>query len=581
MRRAAFSLSLLSFLAIAPVGAPGQTPAEVQAGQTGALHGVVVTENDRKPIPEAVVELANSHRSATADEKGEFVFTGVPFGTEVVAVKKAGFLCFSQAGPHPECVKNVDVSTPVTQVELTLIPESIVTGRVVDQEGTPVRNLALYLEERAITKDGHYEWRGLGATHVRTDANGVFRISKVEAGSYLLLAPTAFDPPGDFPPSHPDYGYSATWYPGVVEEKMAQPLVVHAGDEVTANLTVRRERVQPITVSFVWDLPVEPGGTGFGGSDPTAIVMLTGETIEHTHSFRFLAPPGDYQAGFAIDPQSDPHSGDPLPWPNGTLSPYYGWVSFTVRDQPVRVDHVRVQQPVNLTVHVHAQLTARQMGQKSSTPAQVPGSADAFFELLRDGDAAFDNQFEWRSDQPVSSFTFKDMIPGQYVLRATGNARGYVASLTCGSVNLLRKALVIGPGIPSCFVEAVVRDDPATLAIGLTPEAKAQMAGYGTEVTDFALIPIDNVMELPYSGAVWRDAEPQKNPIPPGSYIAFLFDGRNPAWREPEFQKQLRRVGTLVTLAPGESRTVLLDFKPELDSPKAQPIGVAFGRVLP
>jgi hypothetical protein len=144
----------------------------------------------------------------------------------------------------------------------------------------------------------------------------------------------------------------------------------------------------------------------------------------------------------------------------------------------------------------------------------------------------------------------------------------------------LREPLVIGLGVPACTIEAVIRDDLASLSIGLTPQAKAQMAVYGTTVTDFALIPSDNSLELPFSGGIWT-SESKKVQIPPGSYIAFLFDGRNPAWSEPEFQEQLKRQGSPVTLAPGDDKTLLLDFKPEFDSPNSGPVGVAFGRVLP
>ena len=106
------------------------------------------------------------------------------------------------------------------------------------------------------------------------------------------------------------------------------------------------------------------------------------------------------------------------------------------------------------------------------------------------------------------------------------------------------------------------------------------MAEYGTAVTDFALIPADDSYDLPFSGGVWSSG-PKKVRIPPGSYLAFLFDGHNPAWRESSFQERLKRQGTSVTLVPGDDKTILLDFKPEFDNPSFSPVGVAFGRVLP
>ncbi|MGB6156669.1 MAG: carboxypeptidase-like regulatory domain-containing protein [Acidobacteriaceae bacterium] len=576
MRLAALPVLLV---AIAPsLMASAQTDRELQAGQTGTIHGVVVTVNDKKRVPGAVISLAGSHGSVTADAKGEFAFTGVPVGTAVLVAKKKGFLCNSAQEPRPVCVKSVDIYMPDTRVELTMLPEAIVTGRVVDQDGAPIGNLALHLLEREVTREGTYAWRSLGATMMKTDGNGAYGIAEIEPGSYRLYVPVAFDPPSDFPPDQPDdYGYSATWYPGVVQEKDAQALMVRAGDAITANLTLHRERVQPITLNYVWDLPVDPGPIGFGESDAMGGAMLAGGPIEHTHTFRFLAPPGDYKVSLMLNAPTDPQTGDPRAWPDSSTTAYYGSAEFTVRDQPVVVNNVAVRQPVDLALHVRAEFTRREGEQNAAAQSQVRAAS---FELLGDN-VEFNNEFEWRADQPVSAFEFKGTPPGRYILRASGNAHAYVASLTCGALNLLREPLVIGPGIRACSVEAVIRDDLASLSVGLTPEAEAQMAAFGTELTDFALIPVDDSMDLPFSGFATRNAEPHKVEVPPGSYVAFLFDGRSPAWREPAFQEKLRRLGTPVTLGPGDDKTVLLDFKPEFDSPKTTPIGVAFGRVLP
>jgi hypothetical protein len=562
------ALLVMSSALVAPAQAPDQQPKE----QSGTIRGVVFTADGKKPVSQALVSLAESHRLATTDEKGEFKFTDVPFGREVAAVKKDGYLCSARNGPLPTCVKSFEVYTPDTRVELSMLPEAIVAGRVVNQEGTPIRNLALLLLEKEISKEGLYTWRGLGATNVRTDANGAFRISKLEPGSYLLLAPTAVDPPGDFPPPHPDHGYSSTYYPGVLDQKEAQPLAIHAGNEIKADLIIRRQRLQPITLNYRWEFQAEPQPGQFGTceSAPAGSRLLVGGPVEHSHSLRFLAPPGDYKLCFALESPTATQTGAPRP--------YYGSATFTVRDQPVTIDNIPVQQSTNVSFHINVQLTKSKAQAGVSSQPQPVSRAVVSFELW--GEDGEYNYTSWSTDNPAPTSEFKNVPPGRYVLRAFGNSSAYVASLTCGLLNLLREPLVIGLGVPACTIEAVIRDDLASLSIGLTPQAKAQMAVYGTTVTDFALIPSDNSLELPFSGGIWT-SESKKVQIPPGSYIAFLFDGRNPAWSEPEFQEQLKRQGSPVTLAPGDDKTLLLDFKPEFDSPNSGPVGVAFGRVLP
>ncbi|HLJ29849.1 MAG TPA: hypothetical protein VKY85_24280 [Candidatus Angelobacter sp.] len=102
-----------------------------------------------------------------------------------------------------------------------------------------------------------------------------------------------------------------------------------------------------------------------------------------------------------------------------------------------------------------------------------------------------------------------------------------------------------------CSIEAVIRDDLASLSIRLAPQAGAQIAAHGTRLTHFALVPVNNPFDLPFSGSVSGNSKPVKVRIPPGPYIAFLFDGYKRAWREPAFQEQLKYLGTPVTLAPG------------------------------
>lgn len=88
-------------------------------------------------------------------------------------------------------------------------------------------------------------------------------------------------------------------------------------------------------------------------------------------------------------------------------------------------------------------------------------------------------------------------------------------------------------------------------------------------------------MDLPFSALIFLASEPKILAIPPGTYLAFLFDGRPIAWRDTDERKRLMGLGTVVTLAPSESKTVLLDWRPELNDPKIGPAGVAVGRVLP
>jgi hypothetical protein len=250
---------LFRALALASVqsSAKAQESTQPASDQTATVHGVVLSTVDQKPIPGALITLMDSRCTMPTDDKGQFAFSGVPFGSESVSVKKPGFLCMlMRLRPQPKCFQQVDVLASDIQVALTMTPQAIVTGRIVDQAGKPVENLHLNLMQKE-NLDGHETWRVLGQSLTMTSADGIFRIANLEAGSYLMQTLNTVDPQvggGDT-----DHGYAATFFPGTTNLSDAKPIRVHPGEEFKADLSVRHEKFQLVTVSFAWDHAWSPG----------------------------------------------------------------------------------------------------------------------------------------------------------------------------------------------------------------------------------------------------------------------------------------------------------------------------------
>lgn len=579
---AAVLLVVIAAFPVLPAQSPAlaaQVPSQPATDQSATIRGVVLSTVDKKPIPGALVSLTGSLRSVTTDDKGRFEFSSEPFGTEVVVVKKAGFLCgLMRSRQQPNCVQSVDVWSSDIEVTLTMTPQAIITGRIVDQTGEPIKNLNLSLMDRNI-KDGLLVWGRVGASVTKTNADGIFRMAGLEPGVYLLYSSTMPDPQPRDPAPWTDHGYAATYYPGTTDQSAATPLVIHAGEEFKADLTVRHEKFQTVTVAYAWNHPWSPGNPGWCLSGSGNEDYINSSWDETQHLIRLYAPAGNYKLEFTIYPPTDPKNGELLPWPDGTKLPYIGSVEFTVKDQPLALTEIQSRQAATVPLHVRAELTQQEKRKAAVPQYDVYSPPGATFAPLNG-----QNQFGWaywRSDQGPSDFEFKNIPPGRYEIQGSSYQYSYVASLTCGGTNLLREPLVIGPGIPACSIEALIRDDFSFLSVGFTAQAKAQLTAAGITVTDFALIPIENKLDLPYSALIWLASEPKREAIPPGTYLAFLFDGRPIAWRDPDERKRLMSLGTVVTLAPGQSKAVLLDWRPELNDQHTQPVGVALGRVLP
>jgi hypothetical protein len=586
MPPAALRLALVAGMAaVALRGVVGQQPQQDAVGQTGTIHGVVLSVADGKPIAGAEVALVSTKAAVLTDERGRFEFDGVPFGQVVLVAKKPQLLCgstFATQGPLPECVKSVDVYQKEVGVTLTMLPQAVITGRIVDQIGNPVQGLHVMLLHKQID-DGRYALDAVGMAQKDTDADGRFRLAELVPGEYVLKTITMGDPADGR--HYDDHGYAATYYPGTLNKSEAKPIEIHAGDDVTANMTVKNEKFTEVTVAVSLNQPWKTGAVGSDvkGEDPDMRIYAIWDADQGV--VRLFAPAGKYQLGFGIFPPADPNTGDQVHWPDGSKLPFNGSETFTLGDQPLHMNEVLTQQsrPVTVPLRVEAVLTEQEKVKAAATPAEPYNAPGAQFELTGGG-VTFNNQMSWRYGQGPSEFEFKDLAPGSYVI--TGgpyccNTGAYVASLTCGSVDLLNQPLVIGRETPACGIEAVIRDDAARVGFGLTPEAEGKLAAAGINVVDVALIPVDEELEAPYSGLVWRGSNPKMDPIRPGKYVAFLFDGRQLAWREPDVRKRMMELGTVVTVGPKEQKTVLLDWLPEFNDPHRQASGVALGQLLP
>jgi hypothetical protein len=562
--------ALMAFLVAMVTGSAAAQETAPAADETATIHGVVLSVIDEKPITQAQVKLLAGGSSVLTDEHGRFEFVAVPFGSANVGARKAGYLCASDVMPLPKCSQSVDVFSKIVDVTLSMLPQAVVSGRIVDQKGVPVEGLELWLMQEHIV-NGKRVVQGIGQTRKKTNAEGSFRIPDLLPGSYLLR--TSAVNQSEKGRLEPGFGYAATYYPGTTEQNSAQPIAIHAGEEFKVDLSVAAEKLKPVTLSLDWNSPWSSGSIEWGvGSGDQGPDSLSGTLDDTSRTLHYLLPSGKFRLGFDVFPPSDQKTGSGLLWPDGTRAPFEGTAEFTVKDQPVTVTGITSLRPTDVAVHLRTEFT-QQEKRKAAVPENQAYRAPVVHLTLANDNGTGDTggYVAWRADENRPGLAFKAVHPGHYFVESSVEGGAYVASLSCGGVDLLREPLVISAVVPACAVEGVVRDDCASLAITFTKTAQDQLTAAKITVTDVALIPADNPQALPLSWGVWLGAEPQKQIVPPGKYIAFLFDGRQIAWRDPDERKRLMGLGTMVTITPGETKAIQLDWLPELNDPRKQP----------
>ncbi|HVQ42578.1 MAG TPA: carboxypeptidase-like regulatory domain-containing protein [Vicinamibacterales bacterium] len=172
--------------------------------RTAVVVGQVIDGISGEPIPEAVVRLSMPAFLATlsttpnarvmADADGRFFFTDLPAGEYSLSVTKDGYIAGTygqrRASARGELLP-LKEGERRTDVMLRAWKYAVIGGTVLDEAGEPVVGVAV----RALIRDvvaGHTRF-GTDSYNVPstlTDDRGAFRLSRVQPGTYAVVAPS-------------------------------------------------------------------------------------------------------------------------------------------------------------------------------------------------------------------------------------------------------------------------------------------------------------------------------------------------------------------------------------------------------
>jgi hypothetical protein len=269
----------------APTSQTSQTAAAPQAVPTGSMEGQVFNLATGAPLKRASVTLrmtGNGGRGRGAfggpnqqaretDDTGHFVFTGLDAGKYMLSAERQGYLRANYGGR-----KFNTSGTPIvlgkdqhlTQLVLKMNPQSVIVGKVLDEDGDPVANVNVRAYKFGY-REGKKQWVQAGSGS--TSDIGEYRIPQLDPGRYLVSTTqrgARMGPPGapsNAPlPDAPDMRYAATYYPSTTQEANAAPVEVQPGGE-TRGIDIRLVKTQVYRVRGRVVLPQQDGGGGRGG----------------------------------------------------------------------------------------------------------------------------------------------------------------------------------------------------------------------------------------------------------------------------------------------------------------------------
>jgi len=209
---------------------------------TGSIEGRVVNAATGDAVRRVNLTLGSNqepHDPATAqtDDKGGFSFQQLTPGTYRLSGEKAGFerqAYGARLNPNVGPLLAVKPGEAVKDVIFKLVPNAVIGGRVMDQDGEAMPNLVVSVLRSTYVR-GKREWMPAGSG--TTNDRGEFRIASLRPGKYIVSATDmnigiglAGVTKGALP-EKPELAYGTTYYPSTGDLSRAAPIEVKMGED--------------------------------------------------------------------------------------------------------------------------------------------------------------------------------------------------------------------------------------------------------------------------------------------------------------------------------------------------------------
>lgn len=488
----------------------------------------------RAPVGRALVFSMGHEMAVMTDDRGRFEFkvgkkkeedsgdagavpaasAGITVTTRFFQVRKPGYLDSGQMPIRDDGSSSADTT-------IYLQPEALIVGKINsgDAEHFLRFNVQLYKQEFRL---GQEHWQQAG--NFTTWSDGEFRFAGLAAGTYKVLTSEQMDQEFQFgrPPAQ-EFGYPATFYPGVADFASANTIRVAAGQTFDANFTVTRRAYYPVRIP----VSAAPGEQGFN---------LMVYPLGHPGPGFSLGYDQGEQAIVGRMPDGVFTVGVVSYGPNSAA----GMTNFSVQGAAVQGAGLIVVPNATLMVNVNESLRnvvtplpepPSQLGPYSRGAGRRGPAVQLELDPAEDfGLAMFLNS------QPVGDSTntlqISGVVPGRYAVRVSPT-QGYAASVLYGGVELLRQPLVVGLGGISSPIEVTLRDDGAEVQGEVDDdESVASAAVNGAP----AMKPTRFIYFVPMPGSTGQYRQTASNSqgafiesqLPPGDYLVLVFSGSDP-----------------------------------------------------
>jgi protocatechuate 3,4-dioxygenase beta subunit len=516
-----------------------------------SLSGTVINTSTGEPVKRALVQIirygpqepgSNSPprpftASALADLQGVFQFDALAAGTYTVTAQKPGFIPQFDA---PGTSSTVKLDSSVGNIKLRLAPLGVLTGRVADQTGQALRDVAIVLLKVSVQD-------GLRRTNIMqsglTDDRGMYRLWNLQPGKYFVKA--AGQRGGTYsyvgsttPQLFAEESFAPVYFGGARTLDSAVPIEIEAGAEARADLTLRLEPAHKIRGSL----------TNFVARSGINFELLSGDEDVSASRVTMNADTGRFEI-------QDVVPGSYIL--RARLA--HGSAEAAVNVGNSDVNGVPLALAPDVDVKVSVLLTNAQMDAPFAGGLSQ-GRGSGFCEVrLHPVGARSGMTYTASEDGESGGFAFRGVMPGAYLVSPTCYGC-YARSAMSGSQDLLANpVLTIQPGTAPPPIEIVatsgggtirglVSADSSSSPVGACVLLVPQFAGSTGPV-------LVNAYQFSDQAVGFRF---EARNLAPGSYMAYAFSNPDDIeFRNPQFLQSLSG-GVLVQVEDGSEKNITI-----------------------
>jgi hypothetical protein len=167
------------------------------AQDKATVEGTVVNALTKEPLKKAHLTLddGNTTYAVTSTAEGKFRFEGIDPGDYLLAAQRQGFVPNDDEPWH-----KLEPGSHLKDIVIPLMPQGVIAGHVVDEDGDPVRALTV-----SAARTIHVNGRPivLATQGSQTDDEGYFLLSELDAGRYYLYVEPTRHARQPSKPGHP------------------------------------------------------------------------------------------------------------------------------------------------------------------------------------------------------------------------------------------------------------------------------------------------------------------------------------------------------------------------------------------